>query len=74
MRAVPCMISFTVETDGKLVTGKSLREAIETVDRELTSIPCTIRSTARIQHTLNKLLRWAGPGCSASDASKPTLL
>jgi homocysteine S-methyltransferase len=39
MRAVPCMISFTVETDGKLVTGKSLREAIETVDRETDQYP-----------------------------------
>ncbi|NTS32188.1 homocysteine S-methyltransferase family protein [Phyllobacterium sp. BT25] len=29
---MPCVISFTVETDGKLVTGLSLREAIERVD------------------------------------------
>lgn len=31
---MPCAISFTVETDGRLVTGKTLREAIETVDEE----------------------------------------
>jgi homocysteine S-methyltransferase len=36
---MPCAISFTVETDGRLVTGKSLREAIETVDRETGSYP-----------------------------------
>jgi S-methylmethionine-dependent homocysteine/selenocysteine methylase len=29
---MPCAISFTVETDGRLVTGRSLQEAIETVD------------------------------------------
>ena len=27
---MPCAISFTVETDGSLVTGKTLQEAIET--------------------------------------------
>jgi S-methylmethionine-dependent homocysteine/selenocysteine methylase len=31
--AMPCAISFTLETDGCLPTGQSLREAIETVDR-----------------------------------------
>lgn len=30
--AMPCMISFTVETDGKLVTGMALGEAIDRVD------------------------------------------
>ena len=33
------MISFTVETDGRLVNGETLREAIETVDRETASAP-----------------------------------
>ena len=37
--AMPCMISFTVETDGRLVSGKTLREAIETVDRETDAYP-----------------------------------
>ena len=37
--AMPCAISFTVETDGRLVTGKTLREAIETVDHETGSYP-----------------------------------
>jgi homocysteine S-methyltransferase len=36
---MPCAISFTVETDGRLATGKTLREAIETVDRESGSYP-----------------------------------
>lgn len=30
--ALPCSISFTLETDGRLVTGRTLRDAIETVD------------------------------------------
>ncbi len=31
---IPAVISFTVETDGKLITGESLREAIERTDNE----------------------------------------
>jgi homocysteine S-methyltransferase len=38
-QAMPCAISFTVETDGRLVTGKTLQEAIETVDRETGACP-----------------------------------
>ncbi len=30
--AIPCAISFTLETDGRLVGGETLRAAIETVD------------------------------------------
>ncbi|MBM3561850.1 MAG: homocysteine methyltransferase [Alphaproteobacteria bacterium] len=36
---MPCSISFTLETDGKLVGGRSLRDAVETVDRETGSAP-----------------------------------
>lgn len=36
---MPCSISFTVETDGKLVGGSSLREAVEAVDRETDASP-----------------------------------
>lgn len=32
--AMPCVVSFTVETDGRLVGGASLREAVETTDEE----------------------------------------
>jgi homocysteine S-methyltransferase len=33
-QGIPVAISFTVETNGRLVKGETLREAIETVDRE----------------------------------------
>jgi homocysteine S-methyltransferase len=38
-RAMPCAIAFTVETNGRLVTEKTLPEAIETVDRETDEAP-----------------------------------
>jgi homocysteine S-methyltransferase len=37
--AMPCSISFTVETDGKPIGGRSLRDAVETVDRETDAAP-----------------------------------
>ena len=37
--AIPAAISFTVETNGRLVKGETLREAIETVDRETDGVP-----------------------------------
>ncbi|MBX7542000.1 homocysteine S-methyltransferase family protein [Qipengyuania sphaerica] len=36
---LPCVISFTVETDGRLPTGQPLREAIEHVDSETEGSP-----------------------------------
>jgi homocysteine S-methyltransferase len=36
---IPCAISFTVETDGRLVTGTTLREAVEMTDAETGSYP-----------------------------------
>ncbi|MEK1886564.1 MAG: homocysteine S-methyltransferase family protein [Phyllobacterium sp.] len=36
---IPCVISFTVETDGRLVTGMSLGEAIERVDEATSGAP-----------------------------------
>jgi S-methylmethionine-dependent homocysteine/selenocysteine methylase len=36
---MPCAISFTVETDGRLVDGGTLREAIEEVDRATAQAP-----------------------------------
>jgi len=36
---IPCVISFTVETDGHLVGGETLREAIEAVDCETGNVP-----------------------------------
>ena len=38
-REVPCVISFTVETDGRLPTGQSLAEAIEEVDSQTDAGP-----------------------------------
>jgi homocysteine S-methyltransferase len=38
-RGMPCALSFTVETDGKLVTGRSLQEAIETTDAATNGAP-----------------------------------
>ena len=38
-QGIPVVISFTVETDGRLVNGETLREAIETVDRETSGAP-----------------------------------
>jgi homocysteine S-methyltransferase len=37
--AIPAAISFTVETNGRLVRGETLREAIEAVDRETDGAP-----------------------------------
>nr|WP_222857249.1 homocysteine S-methyltransferase family protein [Rhizobium herbae] len=36
---MPCAISFTVETDGNLVTGRTLRQAIEAVDAATAAYP-----------------------------------
>ena len=36
---MPCAISFTVETDGRLLTGPTLREAIEATDAATGSAP-----------------------------------
>jgi S-methylmethionine-dependent homocysteine/selenocysteine methylase len=38
-RRMPLVISFTVETDGRLPSGENLREAIETVDRISSGYP-----------------------------------
>lgn len=38
--AMPVAISFTVETDGKLPAGQTLREAIEQVDATTSRYPC----------------------------------
>jgi S-methylmethionine-dependent homocysteine/selenocysteine methylase len=36
---IPVVISFTVETDGKLPSGQSLREAFEQVDKATDTAP-----------------------------------
>ncbi len=37
--SIPCAISFTVETDGRLVNGETLQQAIETVDQGTNAAP-----------------------------------
>jgi homocysteine S-methyltransferase len=37
--AMPCVISFTVETDGKLVGGATLQQAVETVEQATGAYP-----------------------------------
>lgn len=37
--AMPCVISFTVETDGRLADGTALRQAVETVDERTAGYP-----------------------------------
>ncbi|BCH25621.1 homocysteine S-methyltransferase family protein [Mesorhizobium sp. L-8-3] len=38
-QSMPCVVSFTVETDGRLADGTSLQEAIESVDRQTDGSP-----------------------------------
>jgi S-methylmethionine-dependent homocysteine/selenocysteine methylase len=42
---LPCVISFTVETDGRLPSGQSLRKAIEQVAEETEGAPAYFRIT-----------------------------
>ena len=37
--SIPCVLSFTLETDGSLPTGEALGEAIQAVDRETDAAP-----------------------------------
>lgn len=37
--AIPCVIGFTVETDGRIVTGRTIQEAIEAVDAATGAYP-----------------------------------
>jgi len=48
---MPAVISFTVETDGKLPTSQSLREAIEQVETE-TEITYLLQNKLRTSHSL----------------------
>jgi homocysteine S-methyltransferase len=75
MHAMPCMISFTVETDGRLVTGKSLREAIETVDRETDQYPLYYSINCAHPIHFEQAFEAGGPwlqriGCIKANSSK----
>ena len=59
---MPIAISFTVETDGNLATGQTLKEAIETVDKETNQTPVyyliNCAHPANFQHIFNKEEKW----------------
>ncbi len=53
---LPVVISFTVETDGRLVTGISLKEAIDLVDRSVNKKPAYYMiNCAHPEHFINEL-------------------
>ncbi|RYD50516.1 MAG: homocysteine S-methyltransferase, partial [Sphingomonadales bacterium] len=55
---LPSVISFTVETDGKLVTGSGLKEAIEQVDSSVDTKPLYYMiNCAHPAHFMNELIR-----------------
>jgi S-methylmethionine-dependent homocysteine/selenocysteine methylase len=61
---MPCAISFTVETDGRLPTGQPLNEAIRKVDRETGSAPAyymiNCAHPTHIEHALDQDASWIG--------------
>jgi homocysteine S-methyltransferase len=61
--AMPCVVSFTVETDGKLVSGASLREAVERTEEATGGSPAYYMvNCAHPTHFANALERsevWA---------------
>ena len=62
---MPVVISFTVETDGRLPSGTPLREAIEEVDAATDAYARTSWSTARIPRTSTQSWSPAPPGTTA---------
>lgn len=61
---MPCAISFTVETDGRLASGQSLREAIEIVDDETGGSPLyymiNCAHPTHFEHALRAGEAWVG--------------
>ena len=61
-RGVPVAISFTVETDGQLPNGMSLKDAIETVDSTTNSAPAyymiNCAHPSHFDHVLKNDARW----------------
>ena len=59
---MPVTISFTVETDGKLPTGQTLKSAIEQIDNETSSYPCyymiNCAHPTHFQHVLEEGGSW----------------
>jgi GrpB-like predicted nucleotidyltransferase (UPF0157 family)/S-methylmethionine-dependent homocysteine/selenocysteine methylase len=59
---VPVVLSFTVETDGRLPSGQPLREAVEQADAETGGASRTSWSTARIRRTSTTFSRATSRG------------
>jgi homocysteine S-methyltransferase len=61
--AMPCVISFTVETDGRLPTGQGLADAIAEVDAETAAYPAyymvNCAHPSHFEHTLERNATWA---------------
>ena len=68
---MPVAISFTVETDGRLPTGQTLRDAIDEVDAA-TGRARLLHDQLRAPDALRHGARRAAPGSSASAACAPT--
>lgn len=58
--AVPVSISFTLETDGRLPSGESLKEAIERTDAETDSYPAFFMINCAHPSHFEKMLRGGG--------------
>jgi homocysteine S-methyltransferase len=58
---MPCMVSFTVETDGRLIDGRTLREAIESVDRETDASPISYMINCAHPAHFDSVLAEGGP-------------
>nr|CAD6601170.1 homocysteine S-methyltransferase [Rhizobium sp. TCK] len=60
--ALPCVISFTVETDGRLASGMALREAVEETDRQTGGTPVyymvNCAHPTHFENALNRGERW----------------
>lgn len=60
--ALPCVISFTVETDGRLASGMALREAVEETDRQTGGAPVyymvNCAHPTHFEDALNRGERW----------------
>ena len=68
---IPCVISFTVEVDGRLPSGATLRDAIARVDDETDGAPRTTWSTVPTRRTSRPRSASLGRGRSGSEGSAP---
>ena len=69
---MPVVISFTVETDGRLPTGQTLKEAIETVDAATGAAPAYYMINCAHPTHFEQALAEARPGSSGCAACGPT--